>query len=64
MFKRYVERLIKAGVVKFDDTPGTGNPLPSHADKGVNAIIENMGRKVKLNIAEVRTPLKLIWKEM
>ncbi|XP_016730312.2 uncharacterized protein [Gossypium hirsutum] len=51
-FKRCVERLIKAGVVKFDDTPGTGNPLPSHADKGVNAIIENMGRKVKLNIAE------------
>ncbi|XP_016752708.1 uncharacterized protein [Gossypium hirsutum] len=63
-FKRCVERLIKAGVVKFDDSPGTGNPLPSHTDKGVNAIIENMGRKVKLNIAEVRTPLKLVWKEM
>ncbi|XP_017644626.1 uncharacterized protein LOC108485319 [Gossypium arboreum] len=64
LFKRCVERFIKAGVVKFDDTPGTGNPLPSHTDKGVNAIIENMGRKVKLNIAEVRTPLKLVWKEM
>ncbi|XP_017613781.1 uncharacterized protein LOC108458898 [Gossypium arboreum] len=63
-FKRCVERLIKADVVKFNDTPGTGNPLPSHTDKGVNAIIENMGRKVKLNIAEVRTPLKLVWKEM
>ncbi|XP_016721860.1 uncharacterized protein [Gossypium hirsutum] len=63
-FKRCVERLIKAGVVKFDDTPSTGNPLPSHTDKGVNAIIENMGRKVKLNIVEVRTPLKLVWKEM
>ncbi|XP_016733854.2 uncharacterized protein [Gossypium hirsutum] len=63
-FKRCVERLIKAGVLKFDDTPGTGNPLPSHTDKGVNAIIENVGRKVKLNIAEVRTPLKLVWNEM
>ncbi|XP_040951494.1 uncharacterized protein [Gossypium hirsutum] len=63
-FKKCVERLIKAGVVKFDDTPGTENPLPSHTDKGVNAIIENMGRKVKLNIADVRTPLKLVWKEM
>ncbi|XP_017644172.1 uncharacterized protein LOC108484780 [Gossypium arboreum] len=63
-FKRCVERLIKAGVVKFDDTPGTGNPLPKHTDKRVNAIIENMGRKVKLNITEVRTPLKLVWKEM
>ncbi|XP_017624607.1 uncharacterized protein LOC108468225 [Gossypium arboreum] len=59
-----MERLIKAGVVKFDDTSSTGNPLPSHTDKGVNAIIENMGRKVKLNIEEVRTPLKLVWKEM
>ncbi|XP_040938074.1 uncharacterized protein [Gossypium hirsutum] len=63
-FKRCVERLIKAGVLKFDDTPGTGNPLPSHTDKGVNAIIENVGRKVKLNIAELRTPLKLVWNEM
>ncbi|XP_016667567.1 uncharacterized protein [Gossypium hirsutum] len=59
-----MERLIKANIVKFDDTPGKGNPLPNHTDKGVNAIIENMGRKVKLNIAEVRTPLKLVWKEM
>ncbi|XP_016733252.2 uncharacterized protein [Gossypium hirsutum] len=63
-FKRCVERLIKAGVLKFDDTPGTGNPLPSHTDKWVNAIIENVGRKVKLNIAEVRTPLNLVWSEM
>ncbi|XP_040967970.1 uncharacterized protein [Gossypium hirsutum] len=63
-FKRCVERLIKAGVLKFDDTPGTGNPLASHTHKGVNAIIENVGRKVKLNIAEVRTPLKLVWNEM
>ncbi|XP_016733766.1 uncharacterized protein [Gossypium hirsutum] len=63
-FKRCVERLIKAGVLKFDDTSSTGNPLPSHTDKGVNAIIENVGRKVKLNIAEVRTPLMLVWNEM
>ncbi|XP_052882760.1 uncharacterized protein LOC108458660 [Gossypium arboreum] len=33
-------------------------------EKLVNAIIENVGRKVKLNIAEVRTPLKLVWNEM
>ncbi|XP_017613603.1 uncharacterized protein LOC108458711 [Gossypium arboreum] len=59
-----IEKLIKAGVVKFDDTSGKGNPLPSHTDKGVNAIIENMGRKVKLNIAEVRILLKLVWKEI
>ncbi|XP_016747539.2 uncharacterized protein [Gossypium hirsutum] len=62
-FKRCVERLIKAGVVKFDDTPSTGNLLPSHTDKEVNAII-NVRRKAKLNIADVRTPLKLVWKEM
>ncbi|KAA3478122.1 Gag-pro-like protein [Gossypium australe] len=42
-FKRLVERLIKAGVVDFNDPPGGGNPLPSHTDNGVNAI-ENVNR--------------------
>ncbi|KAA3461604.1 RNA-directed DNA polymerase (Reverse transcriptase), Ribonuclease H-like protein [Gossypium australe] len=63
-FKRLVEKLIKAGVVKFDDTPGVGNPLPSHTEKGVNTIVEYIGRRIKLSIAEVRTPLREVWKKM
>ncbi|XP_016745131.1 uncharacterized protein [Gossypium hirsutum] len=31
-FKKAVERLIKMGVVKFDSTPNTENPLPNHDD--------------------------------
>ncbi|XP_017617660.1 uncharacterized protein LOC108462194 [Gossypium arboreum] len=62
-FKR-VERLINMGVVKFDDAPGVGNPLPNHTDKGVNTIVENMGGKIKLDVAEMRTPIREVLKKM
>ncbi|XP_052878913.1 uncharacterized protein LOC128285474 [Gossypium arboreum] len=52
------------GVVKFDDTPSTENPLPNHGDQGVNAIGDiGMGR-IKENVAEVRTPMKIVWEEI
>ncbi|KAA3469860.1 hypothetical protein EPI10_015611 [Gossypium australe] len=63
-FKRLFERLIKADVVKFDDAPSVGNPLPSHTNKGVNAIVENAGKRIKLNVAEIRTLLREVWKRM
>ncbi|XP_052485093.1 uncharacterized protein LOC105779112 [Gossypium raimondii] len=62
-FKKVVEGLIKLGVVKFGDSPNTESPLPNH-DEGVNAIIENGGRRVKANVAEIRTPLEWVWKQM
>ena len=34
-FKKVVERLLKMGVVKLDDTPSMENPLPNHGDKKV-----------------------------
>ncbi|XP_016706957.1 uncharacterized protein [Gossypium hirsutum] len=52
------------GVVKFDDSPSVENPLPNHTDKGLNMISENMGEGVKTDIAEVKTPLKWVWKEI
>ncbi|XP_040938083.1 uncharacterized protein [Gossypium hirsutum] len=52
------------GIVKFDDTSSTENPLPNHGDKGINAIIESSGKEIKMNIAEVNTPLKEVWKKM
>ncbi|XP_052883543.1 uncharacterized protein LOC128292685 [Gossypium arboreum] len=52
------------GIVKFDDTPSAENPLPNHGDKGINAIIESSGKKIKMNVAEVNTPLKEVWKKM
>ncbi|XP_052481215.1 uncharacterized protein LOC105762162 [Gossypium raimondii] len=63
-FKRVVEGLIKLGVVKLDDSPNAENPLPNHADKGVNMVSEGMRGEAKIDIAEVKTPLKLVWKEM
>ncbi|XP_040956089.1 uncharacterized protein [Gossypium hirsutum] len=62
-FKKVVEGLIKLGVVKFGDSPNTESLLPNH-DEGVNAIIENGGRRVKANVVEIRTPLEWVWKQM
>ncbi|XP_052874177.1 uncharacterized protein LOC108466257 [Gossypium arboreum] len=63
-FKKAVERLIKMGVVKFDDTPSIENPLPNHSDQGVNAIGDTGMRRIKEDVAEVRMPMKVIWEEM
>ncbi|XP_016752454.2 uncharacterized protein [Gossypium hirsutum] len=66
-FKKVVERLIKMGIVRFDDpaTPNVaGNPLPNHTDQGVNGINEGLNRKTKYEVAEIRTPLRRVWKEM
>ncbi|XP_017624626.1 uncharacterized protein LOC108468245 [Gossypium arboreum] len=66
-FKKLVERFIKIGIVKFDDPikPNVaGNPLPSHSDDGVNAIVESGGKKTKIDVSEVKTPLKWVWKKM
>ncbi|XP_052888079.1 uncharacterized protein LOC108468597 [Gossypium arboreum] len=66
-FEKVVERLIGMGVVKFDEPTRpnvVGNPLPSHSDKGVNAIIEKGKRRTKMNVSEVKIPLKWVWKRM
>ncbi|PPD73054.1 hypothetical protein GOBAR_DD30049 [Gossypium barbadense] len=52
------------GVVKFDDSPSGENPLPNHVDNEVNMISGNIGRKIKTDIAEVKTPLKWVLKQM
>ncbi|XP_052883476.1 uncharacterized protein LOC108451439 [Gossypium arboreum] len=66
-FKKIVERFIKMGIVKFDDPTGpnvAGNPLPSHSDKVVNGIDENEGKRTKMEISEVKTPLSWVWKQV
>ncbi|XP_016722124.2 uncharacterized protein [Gossypium hirsutum] len=66
-FKKLVERLIKMGIVRFDDpaTPNVAeNPLPNHTNQGVNGISEGLNRKTKYEVAEVRTPLRRVWREM
>ncbi|XP_012435499.1 uncharacterized protein LOC105762137 [Gossypium raimondii] len=63
-FKKLVEKLITMGVVKIDDSSGTENLLPNHTDARVNMVGESTGKKVKENIAEVRIPLRKVWREM
>ncbi|XP_017647940.1 uncharacterized protein LOC108488152 [Gossypium arboreum] len=55
------------GFVRFDDPvlPNVaGNLLPNHIDQGVNGISEGRNKKIKSKVAEVRTPLRRVWKEM
>ncbi|XP_016675321.1 uncharacterized protein [Gossypium hirsutum] len=55
------------GIVKFKDPSRpnvVGNLLPNHSDKGVNAITESRGRRIKADEAKVKTPLKWVWKQM
>ncbi|XP_016676239.1 uncharacterized protein [Gossypium hirsutum] len=54
-FKKLVKRFIKMGIVKFDDPTKptvTGNPLPSHSENGVNAIVESGGMRTKMDVSE------------
>ena len=64
MFKKLVERVIGMGVVKLDDSSSSENPLPNHNDNGVNMIGGSMGRKIKEEIAEVKIPLRWVWRNM
>ncbi|KAA3460525.1 hypothetical protein EPI10_027181 [Gossypium australe] len=55
VFKKLIKRFIKMEIVKFDNLSGpnvAANPLPSHSDKGVNTIIENGGKRTKMDVAE------------
>ncbi|XP_052484842.1 uncharacterized protein LOC128039941 [Gossypium raimondii] len=61
-FKRLVERLIGMSVVKFDDSTKVENLLPNHTDNEVNMMGED--RRIKADIADVKTPLRWVWKEM
>ncbi|XP_016679311.1 uncharacterized protein [Gossypium hirsutum] len=63
-FKKLVEKFIGMGVIKFDESPNTENLLPNHIDKGVNMMSESRGEEVKNDIAEVKTPLKWVWRQM
>ncbi|XP_016728001.1 uncharacterized protein [Gossypium hirsutum] len=55
------------GIVRFDDpaVPNVaGNLLSNHTDQGVNGISGGKNKKIKCEVAKVRTPLRRVWKEM
>ncbi len=64
-FKRRVQGLIDAGVLRFDGISNvTGNPLPNHTGGNINAVTNEDTRQAKGYVAEVRTPLRKMWEMM
>ncbi|MBA0787120.1 hypothetical protein Gotri_025061 [Gossypium trilobum] len=63
-FKKLVERFINIGILKFNDSSNTENPLPNHVVNGINMMSETIGRRIKADIAKIKTPLRRVWKEM
>ncbi|XP_016706655.1 uncharacterized protein [Gossypium hirsutum] len=63
-FKKLFERLIDMGIMKFDDAPGVGNLLLNYTNNRVNAITDNEGKRIKLNVAKVKTPMIEVLKKM
>ncbi|XP_040940768.1 uncharacterized protein [Gossypium hirsutum] len=64
-YKELYQNLFDAHVIGDSSGPNVAeNPLPNHDDNRVNAISENEGRRVKANVAEIKTPLGWVWKQM
>ncbi|XP_052489886.1 uncharacterized protein LOC105762019 [Gossypium raimondii] len=64
-FKKRVQGLIDAGILRFDGVSNvTGNPLPNHTGGNVNAVTDEDSWQAKCDVNEVRTPLKKVWKMM
>ncbi|GMI70908.1 hypothetical protein HRI_000760100 [Hibiscus trionum] len=63
-FKKFVQRLIKTGVLQLDEPNTTTNPLPNHAGRGVNAIEEQCTRKAKTCVSKVRSPLQWVFQQL
>ncbi|XP_040940743.1 uncharacterized protein [Gossypium hirsutum] len=64
-YKELYQNLFDAHVIGDSSGPNVAeNPLPNHDDNRVNAISENEGRRVKANVAEIKTPLRWVWKQM
>ncbi|KAA3483834.1 gag/pol polyprotein [Gossypium australe] len=64
-FKKRVQDLIDAGILRFDSTGNVaGNPLPNHTEGNVSAVIKEDTRRGKSYVSEIKTPLRKVWKVM
>ncbi|KAA3455603.1 RNA-directed DNA polymerase (Reverse transcriptase), Ribonuclease H-like protein [Gossypium australe] len=60
-FKRRVQGLIDAGILRFDGTGNmVGNSLPNHAEGNVSAVTKEDARRAKSYVSEIKTPLRKI----
>ncbi|XP_016690809.2 uncharacterized protein [Gossypium hirsutum] len=64
-FKRRVQGLIDAGVLRFDGVSNvTGNPLPNHTGGNVNAVTNEDNWRAKVYVTEINTHLRKVWEIM
>ncbi|MFQ6655063.1 hypothetical protein Gotur_025789 [Gossypium turneri] len=63
-FKKLVERFISMGIVKLDDSSSTENLLPNHAVNEINMMSEATGKRIKADVAKIKTLMRRVWKEM
>ncbi|XP_017613783.1 uncharacterized protein LOC108458902 [Gossypium arboreum] len=61
-FKRRVQGLIDASILRFDGAGNTaGNPLPNHTKGNVSAVVKEDKWRAKSCVSEIKTPLRKIW---
>jgi len=64
-FKRRVQGLIDADILRFDGASNTtGNPLPNHTEGNVSAVIKEDKWRAKSCVSEIKTPLRMVWEIM
>ncbi|XP_017644592.1 uncharacterized protein LOC108485274 [Gossypium arboreum] len=64
-FKRRVQGLIDAGILRFDDAGNTvGNPLPNHTEGNMNAVTKEDRRRAKSCVSKIKIPLRKICEVM
>ncbi|XP_016750296.1 uncharacterized protein [Gossypium hirsutum] len=64
-FKRRVQGLIDAGILRFDGAGNTaGNPIPNHTEGNVSAVTKEDRWHAKSCVSEIKTPMRKIWEVM
>ncbi|KAL4319672.1 hypothetical protein GQ457_18G008790 [Hibiscus cannabinus] len=63
-FKKMVQHMIKVGTLQIDTPNVAANPLPNHADRGVNVIEEVYNRGVKEKVADIKSPLRWVFQQL
>ncbi|XP_039013526.1 uncharacterized protein LOC120143209 [Hibiscus syriacus] len=66
-FKKVVQALRRRNVINFGDSEQpkvAQNPLPNHARAGINAVAEEKGKRMVMDVSEVESPMLWVWCQM
>ncbi|XP_039017027.1 uncharacterized protein LOC120147802 [Hibiscus syriacus] len=66
-FKKVVQSLRRRIVINFGDSEQpkvAQNPLPNHARAGINAVAEEKGKRIVMDVSEVESPMLWVWCQM